>query len=76
MIQPTASDINRQVVYCPYAGARPEVGYITSFNDHFVFVRYGDDKHSKGTRREDLEWQGPAGSRGQVGWMGGEFDRP
>jgi hypothetical protein len=31
-------------------------GVITSFNDHSVFVRYGADKHSKGTSRADLEW--------------------
>lgn len=29
---------------------------ITSFNNYCVFVRYGADKHSKGTSRKDLDW--------------------
>jgi hypothetical protein len=59
MIEPRESDIGRGVVYTGnrYPGAKPEVGVITSFNWYAVFVRYGDDKHSKGTSRQDLEWQ-------------------
>jgi hypothetical protein len=58
MIEPTAADVGRQVVYTGnrYPGGQPELGRITSFNSHCVFVRYGDDKHSKGTSRQDLEW--------------------
>lgn len=32
-----------------------EVGVITSWNDSFVFVRYGNDRNSKATRIEDLK---------------------
>jgi hypothetical protein len=59
MIDPSQADIGKRVVYTGnrYPGGQPEVGVITSFNAHCVFVRYGDDKHSKGTSRQDLEWQ-------------------
>jgi hypothetical protein len=61
MIEPAEKDVGRYVVYTgnSYPGGKPEVGYITSFNDYCVFVRYADDKHSKGTSRQDLEWEGP-----------------
>jgi hypothetical protein len=59
MINPTSADIGRHVVYTGnrYPGGEPEVGIITSYNDRAVFVRYGDDRHSKATSREDLEWR-------------------
>jgi hypothetical protein len=58
MIEPTEEDIGRAVVYTGhrYPGGKLEEGVITSFNDHRVFVRYGADKGSKSTSREDLEW--------------------
>lgn len=60
MIDPSMDDIGREVVYAPrgvpWADAARESGVITSFNGTCVFVRYGADKHSKGARREDLEW--------------------
>ena len=58
MIEPTKDDIGRAVIYTGnrYPGGKSEEGVITSFNDHAVFVRYGADKHSKGTSRADLEW--------------------
>ncbi|SIO65351.1 hypothetical protein SAMN05443247_10544 [Bradyrhizobium erythrophlei] len=61
MIEPTEDDIGRGVVYTGnrYPGGRLEEGVITSFNDHRVFVRYGSDKGSKSTSREDLEWVRP-----------------
>lgn len=49
------SDIGRTVVYDP--GYKKEVGVITSFNDKYVFVRYGSDIHSKATRRDDLKYE-------------------
>jgi hypothetical protein len=55
MIEPTEDDIGRAVVYS-YPGGKLKEGVITSFNDHRVFVRYGADKGSKSTSREDLEW--------------------
>ena len=56
MIEPTTADIGRAVLYGPKYGQPLEEGVITSFNNVFVFVRYGTDKHSKATLREDLRW--------------------
>ena len=55
MINPTENDIGRKVIYCGYAGER-EDGIVTSFNDAFVFVRYGSGTTSAATKREQLEW--------------------
>ena len=60
MIEPTAADIGRRVAYKPIYG-RWEWGVITSFNDDYVFVRYGvmePAAFSKATLRGDLEWAG------------------
>lgn len=54
-IEPTEADIGRGVIYRGGAGEM-EQGYITSFNDHCVFVRYGIGCTSQATSREDLEW--------------------
>ncbi len=56
MIDPEADDVGRRVVYRPAHGA-VESGVITSFNESFVFVRYGNDTRGQATRREDLEWE-------------------
>lgn len=58
MIEPTKDDIGRSVIYTGnhYPGGKLEEGVITSFNNYTVFVRYGADKHSKGTACQDLEW--------------------
>lgn len=57
MIDPTTEDIGRSVLYRDRAHpSEPDAGTITSFNETCVFVRYGSDVHSKGTRRRDLEW--------------------
>lgn len=57
MINPQTVDVGRKVVYrARHPSAELEEGIITSFNDTCVFVRYGADSGSKGTRREDLEW--------------------
>lgn len=58
MICPTEDDIGRTVLYIGnrYPNGEIEEGVITSFNDYCVFVRYGADKGSKGTSRQDLEW--------------------
>lgn len=52
MISPKENDIGRTVLY-----RRKETGIVTSYNMFFVFVRYGSDKNSKATNREDLEWE-------------------
>lgn len=62
MIHPTPADIGRRVIYrpaIPLPGAPPdEVGVITSFNDGYVFVRYGEDEWAtpQATARENLTW--------------------
>jgi len=55
-IWPTDEDVGRGVVYTAHEAAKPEDGVVTSFNDVFVFVRYGADKGSKATRPQDLQW--------------------
>lgn len=57
MIDPTKDDIGRKVVYRDLGGrGKIEEGVITSFNDHYVFVRYGGNTTSAATNRNDLEW--------------------
>jgi hypothetical protein len=56
MINPTVNDIGRGVKYFD-GGWRTEYGVITSFNEKVVFVRFVGDFHSKGCRREDLEYE-------------------
>lgn len=62
MIKPTPNDIDRLVLYTGnrYPGGKIEEGVITSFNANTVFVRYGVDKHAKGTSPQDLEWAFPS----------------
>jgi len=63
MIEPTEDDISRHVIYVPYhdklGGKDCEYGFITSFNDHVIFVRYGLGSTSAATKRENLHWQFP-----------------
>ncbi len=56
MIEPVEADLGRKVVYHSAGGEVTEEGVITSFNDYFVFVRYGNERLSKATRRERLYW--------------------
>ncbi len=60
MINPTEKDIGRGVVYqAGHPGAEREDGVITSFNEHFVFVRYRHQhpsSYGQPTKREDLNW--------------------
>jgi len=62
MINPTEADIGRKVVYPGRSRveggfSRPQVGIITSFNEKYIFVRYGVGATSAATKREDLEWE-------------------
>lgn len=57
MIDPTDADIGRKVIYRDRSGYKIETGSITSFNDHFVFVRYGSGSTSAATVRETLTWE-------------------
>lgn len=61
MISPTEKDIGRQVIYNNPPSDK-EYGYITSFNDKYVFVRYGKGSTSQATSREDLYWAFPEGT--------------
>lgn len=54
-IEPTPSDVGRAVIYRGHAG-EVEHGVITSFNDHYVFVRYRQGCTSQATRRDQLDW--------------------
>jgi len=61
MIDPQVEDVGRYVVYVGnrYPGGALERGVITSIGEHYVFVRYGSDVHSKATLRDDLDWSEP-----------------
>ena len=54
IIKVTDKDIGRKVIYDP--GYKIEEGIITSFNDTYVFVRYGSDTNSKATYYRDLRY--------------------
>jgi hypothetical protein len=59
MIEPTQQDVGRRVCYVGnrFPGGKIEVGVITSFNQDWVFVRYGAETGSKATSRQDLKWE-------------------
>lgn len=59
MIEPTQADIGRRVGYTPSGrdpGEHTDVGVLTSFNDSFVFVRFGTGDTSAACLRENLDW--------------------
>jgi hypothetical protein len=56
MIEVTEKDIGRKVVYTSRGGETKEEGVITSFNDSYIFVRYGNKCNSQATHRRDLEF--------------------
>lgn len=49
-------DIGRIVIYTSKGKDKREEGVITSWNDKFIFVRYGAYKQSAATMPEDLEF--------------------
>lgn len=49
------SNIGKTVAYTPPHGVGTEVGVITSVGPQFVFVRYGDERHSKATHPANLD---------------------
>lgn len=58
-LQEASKNIGRHVRYIPFKNCPPseyEYGVITSCNDVYVFVRYGDDINSKATCACDLEF--------------------
>jgi hypothetical protein len=54
-ISPTEADIGRKVIY-RREWCDVEYGFITSFNNKFVFVRYGRGSTSQATDPADLDW--------------------
>ena len=50
-----STDVGRKVVYTANHGEK-EYGVITSANHVNIFVRYGNDLHSKATAPEQLEF--------------------
>ena len=62
MIEPTESDIGREVIYIPGHAkddqGHPdcERGFIKSFNEFGVFVRYDGSQTPMATKRDDLVW--------------------
>lgn len=59
MVKISETLIGRAVVYTPRATAVrgtgiSEFGTVTSVNDQFVFVRYGNESFSKATSPNDL----------------------
>jgi ribosomal protein L35AE/L33A len=57
-LQEARENIGRSVVYKPFEGcskSQIEYGVITSVNDRYVFVRYGNELQSKATGAENLK---------------------
>jgi hypothetical protein len=55
MITPTEADIGRKVIY-EREYCKKEEGVITSFNNKYVFVRYGSGCTSQATDPADLRF--------------------
>lgn len=58
-LQEASQSIGRKVIYTPFENCDNkylEYGVITSTNDKYVFIRYGNDVNSKSTRAEDLKF--------------------
>lgn len=57
-LEEARKNIGRYVTYTPFKGCSKdqlELGVITSVNERYVFVRYGNEINSKATRPEDLK---------------------
>lgn len=57
-LEEARKNIGRYVIYTPYEGcpkSQLELGFITSVNEHYVFVKYGLG-NAKATRPEDLKF--------------------
>ena len=47
--------VGREVVYTEKHTKKKEYGIITSVNDKYVFVKYGNDTIAKATKPQELE---------------------
>ena len=57
-IEECKSSLGRLVTYIPFKNCDKsllDTGIITSVNDEYAFVRYGNDINSKATKPEDLK---------------------
>jgi hypothetical protein len=54
MIDPNKDDVGKTVIY--HRNGTRDVGVVESFNEHYVFVRYGTELNCKATLRADLDW--------------------
>lgn len=70
-INVTDADIGRLVVYRTAPNFDPEQGIITSFNDKYVFVRYGNSIRGVATNPDDLDWAWRASACALCGSNGG-----
>lgn len=58
-----AAHLGAQATYTPYDDPdRPETGVITAVTSRYVFVRYGEDRHSKATAADRLQLAAAGGS--------------
>ena len=55
----TEEDVGKKVIYQNVEMEPKEEGIITSWNDHYIFVRYGSDVGSKATYPRDLQFVTP-----------------
>ena len=55
MIDPKPGDEHKYVTYIAHDGHR-EAGLISSWNEHYVFVRYSTGDTAAATERCDLHW--------------------
>jgi len=51
----TEKDVNRKVIYSSFNSK--EVGVISSWNDKYIFVRYGNKTFGEATDPNDLEYE-------------------
>jgi len=57
MIRLDKNDIGRGVIYTPEGSGKKVLGVIDDFNEHYVFVRYGEEQFgSIATSASNLEW--------------------
>ena len=56
-LEQAKNNVGAWVIYKPFdvcSDDQKEIGVITSVNDRYVFVRYGNKLHSEATNPEDL----------------------
>ena len=55
-VNATPDDVGRRVMYWPEHLEQPEFGVITAVGSRYVFVRFGEELHSKACEPRDLIW--------------------